>query len=202
MPLFDWLFEKKKKRLTEMSGGELRIEERMMARERDQLFRRMSQLDDQKKQLFERGAKEKSPDLRRTLAQQFELCSSEQAMIGRELNVKSKELITITRVRMLAERRERSRESGVLGRISEMDMMKIQGLIEDDSIKAEMYNERLDELLGTMQQVDSGKASLSSATQGVLDAWTKVDVGEKLETAFEDADQAVREAQRRQAESM
>jgi hypothetical protein len=204
MPLFDWLFEKTKKPLTQMSAAELRVEERVMARQRDQLVARISKLADDKKKLFEKGAVEKNPEVRRSLAQQFELSTSEQLMVGRELNLRCKELITVSRIRMIAESRERARDSGdLLGRISEKDLLKIQALIEDDAIKAEMYGERLDEVLGVMQAVDQGTAGLSPATQSVLDAWERVDRGTaQVGEAFDEADQNVRSiSQSKQAES-
>lgn len=202
MPLFDWLTEKAKKPLTQMSAGELRVEERVMLRQRDTLVVRIGKLADDKKKLFEKGATEKNPEVRRSLAQQFELATSEQLMLGRELNLRSKELLTVSRVRMIAESRERARGTGdLLGRIGEKDMLKIQALIEDDAVKAEMYGERLDDILGVMQGVDQGVAGLSPATQSVLDAWERVDQGAaEVTEAFDEADSSVRSMQSRQAE--
>jgi hypothetical protein len=202
MALFDWLV-KRKKPLSQMTRSELRRQELLLEKDRNNLLTRVTKLADRKQQLFERGAHEKTPELRRVLAQQFELHTSEQLMIARQLNIRSKELMTVSRLRMLRENAERAGDGATqLGLITEGDMLRLGKLIENDSIKAEMYQQRLDEVLKLGAEIDEGSAALSAAGEGVLQVWDQMDRGAIADSAegFDEADRRVRERQRAAAE--
>lgn len=195
MDFFDWL-TKRKKPLSEMSRAELRRQELLLEKDRTQLLNKVTKLAKAKQELFERGAGEKTPEVRRILAQEFELKTTEQLMLSRQLNIRSKEMMTVSRLRMLRENAERAASTGgKLGLISEKDMLRLGRLIEKDSIKAEAYQERLDEILSMGAEVDEGAAGLSEAGQSVLDIWDKMDAGAIADSreAFEEADRRVRE---------
>ena len=129
------------------------------------------------------------------LAQEFELRTSEQLMHSRQLNIRSKEMMTVSRLRMLRENADRAGQSNRLGLISEADMLRLGKLIETDAIRAEVYQERLDEILSIGASVDEGAASLSDAGQSVLRVWDKMDEGvlKDQNEAFDEADRSVRE---------
>src|SRR5205085_7715045 len=148
MALIDKIFGKKEKTLSELSAAELRREEILLTKDRDKMFKRIEQIAADKQKIFQQGATQKSPELRKALAMQFELKTQEQMLAGRQLNVRSKELLTVSRVRMVKENMPKS--SGAMGRLnlSEKDVAKITSWIEDDSVSQDMYNERLDEILG------------------------------------------------------
>ena len=116
-------------------------------------------------------------------------------MISRQLNVRSKEMMTVSRLRMLRENADRAGQHGKLGLISEADMLRLGRMIESDSVKAEVYQERLDEILKIGAEVDEGAASLSEAGQTVMDVWAKMDAGAITDEAegFDEADRTVRE---------
>ena len=103
MALLDKIFGKKTKTLADFSPAELRREEIMIGRERDKLFKKIETIAKEKQTIFQQGASQKSPELRKALAMQFELKTQEQLQVGRQLNVRSKELLTVSRVRMLKE---------------------------------------------------------------------------------------------------
>jgi len=148
--------------------------------------------------MFEKGAGEKTPEVRKTLAQEFELKTSEQLMISRQLNIRSKELLTVSRLRMIRENHERAKAAGSrFGLISEMDVIKLGKLIESDAVTTEIYQERLDRLLEIGAGVDEGAAGLTEAGQEVLNIWDKMDQGVFADPAeaFEEADRRVREQQ-------
>ena len=153
--------------------------------------------------MFEKGATEKTPDVGRVLAQEFELKTSEQLMLARQLNIRSKEMMTVSRLRMLRENAERAALHGNrLGLISEKDLLRLGRMIEDDAVTAEMYQQRLDEVLALGAGADAGKAGLSEAGQSVLKVWDQMDTGlikDKAE-AFDEADRRVREQQRAPAQ--
>jgi hypothetical protein len=202
MAFLDWLV-KRKKPLSEMTRSELRRQELLLEKDRTQLLAKVTKLADRKQQLFERGAREKTPEVRRVLAQEFELHTSEQLMIARQLNIRSKELMTVSRLRLLKENHERSGAvGGKLGLISEKDLLRLGQLIENDAIKAEMYQERLDEILKVGAEIDQGSTGLSEAGEGVLQVWEKLDRGVIADPAeaFDEADRRVRERQRAAAE--
>ena len=195
MALLDWL-TKKEKPLSRMDRQELRRQELRLEKERNRLLKRVEKLSKEKQTLFERGASEKIPEVRRTLAQEFELKTSEQLMLSRQLNVRSKEAMTVGRMRLLRENAERAR-GGRLGLVSEKDLLRLGKMIESDAISTEMYQQRLDEILALGAEVDEGRAGLSQAGQQVVDIWEKMDTGlirDKTE-AFDEADRRVREQQ-------
>ena len=198
MPLFDWLL-KRQKRISDMSRQELRRQELTLQKERDRMLRRVEKLARQKQTVFDRGTGEKTPEVRRALAQEFELKTSEQLMVSRQLNVRGKELLTVSRLRMVRENMERAKQHGDrLGMITEADVAKMERLIENDAVTMEMYQERLDGILGVAAGIDEGAAGLSQAGNEVMDIWDKMDTGtiRDGEEGFEEADRRVRERQR------
>jgi hypothetical protein len=197
MALLDWLTGKNKS-LSSMNRQELRRQELLLDKECTQLLKRIEKIGAEKQTLFERGAGEKLPELRRMLAQQFEVKTSEQLMISRQLNIRSKESMTVTRLRLLRENAERAKAHGSkLGLVSEKDLIRLGKLIETDAISTEMYQKRLDEILSLGAEVDEGGTGLSEAGRQVMDIWEKMDTGliaDKTE-AFDEADRRVREQQ-------
>ena len=197
MSFLDWLV-KKKKPLSKMTRSELRRQELLLEKDRNQMLKRIKKLAVDKQDMFEKGAGEKTPEVRKTLAQEFELKTSEQLMISRQLNIRSKELLTVSRLRMIRENHERAKAAGSrFGLISEMDVIKLGKLIESDAVTTEVYQERLDRLLEIGAGVDEGAAGLSQAGQEVLNIWDKMDQGVFADAAeaFDEADRRVREQQ-------
>ena len=183
--------------LSQMTRSELRRQEILLEKDRTQLLNRITKLGREKQELFERGSVEHAPEVRKTLAQEFELKTTEQLMLGRQLNIRSKEMLTVSRLRMLRENADRMGQGGRLGLISEGDILRLGKLIEADSVRAEVYMERLDEILAAGARVDEGSASLGEAGKAVLDVWDKMDAGAISDKAagFEEADRSVREKQ-------
>ena len=197
MTFLDWLLNKKKP-LSAMTRSELRRQELLLEKDRNQLLRRIQKLATEKQELFDKGAKEKTPEVRTAMAQQFELKTTEQLMISRQLNIRSKEVLTVSRLRMLRENHERSQAAGSrFGLIGEKDIIKLGRLIERDAISTEMYQERLDRILEIGAEVDEGAAGLTEAGQVVLDVWNRMDQGVLTDSteAFDEADRSVREQQ-------
>jgi len=194
MALIDKLFGHTKT-LSELSRQELRKEELILGKQRDRLFKRIEQIGADKQTIFKRGATQKSPELRKALAQDFELKTQEQVMAARELTLRSKELLTVGRLRMIKENQERGKTLGRLN-LTDKDVAKIQGWIEDESVTQDIYQDRLDSILETGAQSDKdalAKAGLSQAGQELMNIWNDLDKGAvKHEAAFEQADEAVR----------
>jgi septum formation topological specificity factor MinE len=200
MNFFEWLVTKRKT-LATMNLAELRAQELLLANERNRLQARIGKLAQDKQQIVEKGAREKTPELRRTFAQQFDLLHTEQMMLARHLNIRSKEHLTVSRLRMLRETAERAgTRVGALGRglISDGDLALIERLIESDQISTEMYQERLDSILQIGHEADREAAGLSPAGQELLKIWSDMDAGLIKDTgaAFDEAERRVRERQK------
>src|SRR5438477_13107972 len=82
MALIDRIFNRKKT-LSELDRQELRKEEIILTKQRDRLFKKIEQLSTDKQKIFQQGATQKSPELRKALAQDFELKTQEQLMSAR-----------------------------------------------------------------------------------------------------------------------
>jgi len=194
MALIDKIFGTKKT-LSELSRQELRREEILLTKHRERLFKRIGDISTQKQKIFQQGAQQKSPELRKALAQDFELKTQEQLMAARELNLRSKELLTVSRLRMVKENNEKGRALGRLN-LTDKDVAKISQWIEDDAVSQDMYTERLNTILELGEQSDKdalAAAGLSSAGQELLNIWNEMDRGGvKEDEAFEEADKAVR----------
>jgi hypothetical protein len=202
MSLLDF-FTQKSKPLSKMTRSELRRQELLLEKDRTQLLKRVEKLADEKQRVFEKGAEEKTPEVRRVLAQEFELKTHEQLMLSRQLNIRSKELMTVTRLRMLRENAERAKAHGSkLGLIREKDIVALSRLIENDAVTTELYQQRLDEILEMGAGIDEGEAGLSDAGRTVLNIWDQMDTGVIQDRAegFDEADRRVREQHRAPAE--
>jgi hypothetical protein len=194
MAILDRIFGKKKS-LSELDRQELRKEEILLTKQRDRLFKRVEQISTDKQKIFQHGATQKSPELRKALAQDFELKTQEQLMSARELNLRSKELLTVSRLRMVKENQQRGKALGRLN-ITDKDVARISGWIEDDSVTQDMYVDRLNQILDIGAQSDKdalASAGLTSAGQELMNIWDEMDRGSlKQDEAFDQADQAVR----------
>jgi hypothetical protein len=195
MDFFTWLTTKRKT-LGTMSATELRAQEMMLENERNRMQGKISKLAQDKQKVIEQGAKEKTPELRRTFAQQYDMLHTEQMMISRQLNIRSKEYLTVARLRMLRENAASS-AAGAMGRtlIRESDMSLIERLIENDRVSSEVYQERLDRILEMGQEADSATAGVSPAAAELLKIWGDMDSGLIKDTgeAFDEAEKRVRE---------
>ena len=81
MALLDWLLSRKKP-LTKMARAELRRQELLLEKDRNQLLGKVTKIARQKQELFDRGAQEKIPEVRRMLAQGRE---NQSAVVRRRL---------------------------------------------------------------------------------------------------------------------
>ena len=197
MALIDKIFGRKKT-LSQLDRAELRKEEILLTKQRDRLFAQIEKIATTKQKIFQQGAQQKSPELRKALAQDFELQSQEQLMAARELTLRSKELLTVSRLRMVKQNSEKGRAVGRLN-LTGADVAKISKLIEDDSVSQDMYTQKLDAILEIGEQSDKDaleSAGLSAAGQELMNIWNQMDGGKvKQDQAFEAADKAVRRRQ-------
>src|SRR4051812_12663736 len=112
MAILDRLFGPKS--LSDLSPIELRKEEILLSKQRDKLLKKIEDVASAKQKVFAQGAAQKSPELRKALAMDFELKTQEQVLAARELNLRSKELLTVSRLRMMKENMGKAKSGGRL----------------------------------------------------------------------------------------
>lgn len=194
MSLIEKIFSDKKT-LSELNRQELRREEILLEKQRDRLFKKMEQITADKQKIFQQGAAQKSADLRKALAMQFEMKTQEQLMVARELNLRSKELMTVSRLRMVKENSEKGKTLGRLN-VTDKDVARISQWIEDDAVSQEIYRDKLDQILEIGEQADRDALAgtgLKEAGTEIMNIWNQMDSGSlKQDEAFEEADKAVR----------
>ena len=124
-------------------------------------------------------------------------------MLSRHLNIRSKELLTVSRLRILRESAQRSAlGSGIMPTIRENDLAVIEKLIENDAISSEMYQERLDQILQVGIEADAASAGVSPAAEELMKIWDDMDHGliKDTQEASDEAERRVRERKPAQPE--
>lgn len=195
MNFFEWLTTRRKT-LSTMNVAELRSQEMLLENDCNRMQARIGKIAQDKQKVVERGAKDKTPELRRTFAQQYDLMHTEQMMLARHLNLRTKERLTVSRLRLLRETGGRTQGLAAGGLvIRDADLATIERLIEDDRVNVEVYQERLDEILQAGHEADAADAGVSPAAAELLRVWNDMDAGliKTTDAAFDEAEKRVRE---------
>ncbi|MHC4605519.1 MAG: hypothetical protein ACYTAF_01115 [Planctomycetota bacterium] len=198
MSILDWLGKKKKTLKLE----DVKREEIKLGIREQQTINKLEKMDKEREEVFARGAKVKSPSRRRQLARLYDSKSGGVKLLERELSVLSKELTTISALKIVLERRELKKDGiqKLLNRVREAELMT---MLENEKITDEMYLEKLDTVLST---VTEGAAEviedLGREGSEVMQVWQKMDDGEieSLDDALKIADQAVRDKEEKEPE--
>ncbi len=198
MNILNWFTGKKR----DLSLPDVKREEIKLGIREKQTIAKLERLEKEKEEIFSKGAKIKSPSRRRQLARLFDMKSGGIKMLEHELAVLSKELTTLSALKLALERRDMSREgtSHLLNRVDEAELM---GILENDKITQEMYAEKLTEVLGIVNEGNRAEIeSLGREGDEVMNVWQKMDDGEieDFDEAIKIADKAVREKEKKAAE--
>jgi len=178
MSILGNIFTKGKKGLTDLGLEEIRVEEKRLEIRENQHLRQIDKYDKLREEVFHQGAKNKSPARRRIYARRFGDYSQRISMIERELTRVVKELMTLTRVRGILERQRQIPVQNVLQRLKEDDLLKLSTLLEDDKISEEVYLQKLDTLLGVVNDPAYESADIGNEGMEVLKTWEQMDEGE------------------------
>ena len=191
MSIISKVFERRK-RLTDLSLEEVRVEEKRLEIRENQHLNQIDKFDKQREEVFHQGAKTKSPARRRIYARRFSEYSQRCGMIERELSRVVKELMTLNRIRTLLERSKAVPGHNILQSLSEEDVVKLTTLLADDKVTEEMYLQKLDTVLGVV--IDPAYESTDIGQEGmdVLKTWEAMDEGEL------DFDEGLKEASQRE----
>lgn len=185
------------RRKKELSLMDVKREEMKLSIRENQTIGKLEKLEKEREEIFAKGAKLKSPSRRRQLARVYEMKSGGAKMLERELNLISKELTTISALKLALERKERSKE-GIGHLLERVDEAELMTLLEDDKISQEMYAERLTEVLSTVTEgAESLTHDLGKEGNDVMKVWQKMDDGEieSFEDGLREADRVVRKAE-------
>ena len=178
MSILGQIFTKGKKGLSGLGLEEIRVEEKRLEIRENQHLRQIDKYDKLREEVFHQGAKNKSPARRRIYARRFGDYSQRIGMIERELTRVVKELMTLTRVRGILERQRQVPVANVLGRMKEEDLLKLSTLLEDDKISEEVYMQKLDTLLGVVNDPSYDSQDIGNEGLEVLKTWEQMDEGE------------------------
>ena len=189
-------------RKKDISLDQVKREDIKLGIRENQTLAKLEKLEKEREEIFSRGMKIKAPARRRQFARLYDARSAGVKQLERELAILSKEITTISALKMALERQRSSKEgvSNILQRLNEAELMTY---LEDDRITQEMYLEKLNSLLST---VGEGAAqiteSLGKEGSEVMDVWQRMDEGEieNFEDGLKMADRAVRRKEKREAE--
>jgi cob(I)alamin adenosyltransferase len=198
MGLFEFIGVKKK----ELTLEQVKREEIKLGIRETQTLSKLEKLEKEREDIFAKGMKIKSPPRRRQLARLYEMKSSGVKMMERELSVLSKEITTISALKLALERRQSSKE-GVARILERVDEAKLMTYLEDDKISQEMYLEKLNGVLSTVTEgANQITEELGKEGSEVMDVWQKMDEGEieSFSDGLKLADKAVREKEKRDAD--
>jgi len=178
MSILGKIFTGGKKGLAGLSLEEIRHEEKRLEIRENQHLHQIEKYDKLREDVFNQGAKNKSPARRRIYARRFGEFSQRISMIERELTHVVKELMTLNRVRGILERQRLIPVPNILQKLNEEDMVKLTALLEDDKVSEEMYLQKLDSLLGVVNDPAYESQDIGNEGLEVLKTWEQMDEGE------------------------
>jgi hypothetical protein len=198
MGLFEFLGVKKK----ELTLEQVKREEIKLGIRETQTLSKLEKLEKEREDIFSKGMKIKSPPRRRQLARLYEMKSTGVKTLERELSILSKEITTISALKMALERRTTGKE-GVSRILERVDEARLMTYLEDDKISQEMYLEKLNSVLSSVTDGASQiTEDLGKEGAEVMDVWQKMDEGEieNFADGLKLADKAVRQKEKRDSE--
>ncbi len=198
MGLFEFLGVKKK----EVSLEQVKREEIKLGIRETQTLSKLEKLEKEREDIFSKGMKIKSPPRRRQLARLYEMKATGVKTLERELTILSKEITTISALKMALERRTTGKE-GVSRILERVDEARLMTYLEDDKISQEMYLEKLNSVLSSVTDGASQiTEDLGKEGSEVMDVWQKMDEGEieNFADGLKMADKAVRQKEKRDSE--
>jgi hypothetical protein len=198
MGLFEFLGVKKK----ELTLEQVKREEIKLGIRETQTLSKLEKLEKEREDIFSKGMKIKSPPRRRQLARLYEMKSTGVKTLERELSILSKEITTISALKLALERRTTGKD-GVSRILERVDEARLMTYLEDDKISQEMYLEKLNGVLSTVTDgATQITEDLGKEGSEVMDVWQKMDEGEieNFADGLKLADKAVRQKEKRDSE--
>ena len=167
-----------RKGLADVSLESVRVEEKRLEIRENQHLHQIDKYDKLREDVFHQGAKTKSASRRRIYARRFGEYSQRIRMIEVELTRVMKELMTLTRVRGILERKREIPVQSVLKNLKEEDLLKLSTMLEDDKVGEELYVQKLDALLGVVNDKAYETTDIGDEGLEILKTWEQMDEGE------------------------
>ena len=138
MGLFDRILRRKK----DLTLEDVKREEIRLGIRENQTLAKLERLEKEREEIFSKGSRIKSPSRRRQLARLYDMKTNGTKMMERELSTLSKELTTMSGLKLALERKKMSKE-GASQLLQKVDEAQLMTLLEDDKITQELYQEKL-----------------------------------------------------------
>ena len=178
MSILSTIFRGRKGGLADVSLEQIRVEEKRLEIRENQHLRQIDKYDKLREEVFHQGAKTKSAPRRRIYARRFGEYSQRIGMIERELTRVVKELMTLGRVRGILERQREIPVRNSLQSMNEEDLVKLTAMLEDDKVGEELYLQKLDSLLGVVNDPAYDRQDIGDEGLEILKTWEQMDEGE------------------------
>lgn len=191
MGIFGKMF-RRRKGIAGLTLEEVRVEEKRLEIRENQHLAQIDKHDKRREEIFNQGAKTKSPARRRIYARRFGEVSQRISMIERELTRVVKELMTLGRLRSILERKRQGPMKNLLENLKEEEVVGLTTLLEDDKITEEVYLQKLDTVLGVVNDPAYESTDLGTEGMEVMKTWEQMDEGEL------EFDEALKEATHRE----
>ena len=159
----------KKATLNDLTEEDLLKEKAGFVYKQRQMDTRFQKVEEEKRKLFEAGAKTKSKRERLVIAREFKEKDVEADNIQRMLDVISKQKRIINGLLLVKERTRILSESGVSGILKDVDLQDLIVYIDKASIDGEFQESKINELLGVLEENYSNKPQSSKEDSDVLE---------------------------------
>jgi hypothetical protein len=170
----------KKATLDDLTEEDLLKEKVRFDYKQRQMDTRFQKVEEEKRKLFEAGAKTKSKRERLVIAREFKEKDVEADNIQRMLDVISKQKRIINGLLLVKERTRVLSESGVSGILKDVNLEDLIVYIDKASVDGEFQESKINELLGVLEENYSNKPQSSKEDSDVLE----------IEKAMEQASEA------------
>jgi len=131
-------------------------------------------------------------------ARKFEETTKRVQMMELESHRMWKQVRLITALEFAYERTGRGSESSLLAKLGESQVAEILKLLDTDEVRGQVFMDRLDEILGTVDAALGKEEPIGEEGKEILRVWEKMDEGslefeEGLKKASEEAEKKQKE---------
>jgi hypothetical protein len=159
----------KKATLDDLTEEDLIKEKVRFEYKQRQMETRLQKVEEEKKALFEAGARTKSKRERLVKAQEFKEKDMEAENIQRMMDMISRQKRIINGLFLLKERTRVLSESGVSGILKDVSLEDLYVYIEKATVEGDVQENKINELLGIMEESYSNRPENSKLDSEVLE---------------------------------
>jgi hypothetical protein len=181
-------------RRRKITAQDVRLEKIRLENREKKLAAEIDALSREKEEIFRKGAETTSKQLRVVYARRFEESTRRLSLLERESVRIWKMVRLITALHHAFEHSGKGPGSNLLSRLSDAQMAEIIRMIEADEIRGEVFSEKLDEMVGMVEGIESQREGVGEEGQEILRVWEKMDEGEiEFEEGLKEASEKEKE---------